>query len=881
MFGANDDPNSATDELTRILNKLEKKRISESLASLNFIQRNDKFVESLPKPELLKTRSLSQIKPTSFEKLPDFLFEKDFRDDYFSTALKSQSTRSLHSKSAHHKALGAKLSTNPRHSQKGILEVVDSDDISISSLAYGRLRRSSVVSSMENLTQFRRKSIFSNASKKKGTEIKPNYYQPPTNRRNTLNKQLSLSIKSPKSLLKGTTLSPIIGTPNRSDQDEANNAGEEGDENGTSASVQNSKENMNAVQRLMAFKSRNSKVHPALVSVDEKNLTSYKKSSMKSTITSTISKTLAKGTKNVDGSNKNVTTKSTVLSKKAGNTKKTDRKPISSRNTKATKADKNDSPKKEQDFSEIRGTHGLFSQESLEREDPLKGLYKGIGMGLGVGKKSGKAGIKGRSGVASKKTTPVTARKNISTNSNKQRETSQTRIRDSSLNRKPPIPPQDKGMKKKTGPSSSINQKGSKNHDDKDSSAKQDDLRKMPSRTKLGSALSMKGSNSTLNNSGKKLEKKSSFRNPPGGNNNNSSNSNTNNNTNENSNNKATNDPSNKSETGTIKESRESVESDNEKLIPLTKSNIVSMTTAAITAQPVQISTTLANQMSQPRLGGGNLAASTTNADGTENTATSTTDIPKSDVPASLILEKSQKTLENIQKTVEEATNDIQKTINANLTDLKSMENNFSTSKDSKFEKSKSRDKLLMDMAKDKSNMGGDGSTAKNDDKNKSEMSSMRSSRETLRSLTKSAHIINKFRPSNNNNNNNNSNNNNNNNDSQRASTMNLENDNNNTISAMDNNLLKQNEKDMLMKKGGSGLIGEMNSDKEQMKKLKHDKNDNKLLVEKMSERAISVPPDVELESGNILNNNNNNFNRIEQAADSTGTSTRNMEQNR
>lgn len=44
--------------------------------------------------------------------------------------------------------------------------------------------------------------------------------------------------------------------------------------------------------------------------------------------------------------------------------------------------------------------------------------------------------------------------------------------------------------------------------------------------------------------------------------------------------------------------------------------------------------------------------------------------------PASII-EKSQKTLETIQKTVTEATDEIQKTIEENLTDLKSLENDI------------------------------------------------------------------------------------------------------------------------------------------------------------------------------------------------------------
>ncbi|EDW72048.2 uncharacterized protein Dwil_GK10738 [Drosophila willistoni] len=50
---------------------------------------------------------------------------------------------------------------------------------------------------------------------------------------------------------------------------------------------------------------------------------------------------------------------------------------------------------------------------------------------------------------------------------------------------------------------------------------------------------------------------------------------------------------------------------------------------------------------------------------------------PKSHDAAAAILEKSQKTLETIQKTVTEATDEIHKTINENLTDLKTLENDI------------------------------------------------------------------------------------------------------------------------------------------------------------------------------------------------------------
>ncbi|KAJ6647549.1 Protein stum [Pseudolycoriella hygida] len=102
-----------------------------------------------------------------------------------------------------------------------------------------------------------------------------------------------------------------------------------------------------------------------------------------------------------------------------------------------------------------------------------------------------------------------------------------------------------------------------------------------------------------------------------------------------------------------------------DKLVPLTKSNVVSMTTAAITAQPVQITTAVTNSVTS-------LDSIATN----QELGEAAKDNLMSANPASII-EKSQKTLETIQKTVTEATDEIQKTIEENLTDLKSLENDI------------------------------------------------------------------------------------------------------------------------------------------------------------------------------------------------------------
>lgn len=60
-----------------------------------------------------------------------------------------------------------------------------------------------------------------------------------------------------------------------------------------------------------------------------------------------------------------------------------------------------------------------------------------------------------------------------------------------------------------------------------------------------------------------------------------------------------------------------------------------------------------------------------------ESTNESTKDPTSMAADPASIIEKSQKTLETIQKTVTEATDEIQKTIEENLTDLKSLENDI------------------------------------------------------------------------------------------------------------------------------------------------------------------------------------------------------------
>lgn len=126
--------------------------------------------------------------------------------------------------------------------------------------------------------------------------------------------------------------------------------------------------------------------------------------------------------------------------------------------------------------------------------------------------------------------------------------------------------------------------------------------------------------------------------------------------------------------TGTNTNPTDSKGNSMEKLIPMTASNVVSMTTAAIAAQPVQITTAVTNSTgSLSKTNSSNQLIGATTGQNTADTSGNAAMLS----PASTILEKSQKTLENIQKTVTEATDEIQRTIDENLTDLKSLEHDM------------------------------------------------------------------------------------------------------------------------------------------------------------------------------------------------------------
>lgn len=108
-----------------------------------------------------------------------------------------------------------------------------------------------------------------------------------------------------------------------------------------------------------------------------------------------------------------------------------------------------------------------------------------------------------------------------------------------------------------------------------------------------------------------------------------------------------------------------------EKLVPMTATNVVSMTTAAIAAQPVQITTAVTNSTGSLSKANSSSQLLETMANGGASSLVANI---SDQTPTSTILEKSQKTLEIIQKTVTDATDEIHRTIDENLTDLKSME---------------------------------------------------------------------------------------------------------------------------------------------------------------------------------------------------------------
>lgn len=106
-----------------------------------------------------------------------------------------------------------------------------------------------------------------------------------------------------------------------------------------------------------------------------------------------------------------------------------------------------------------------------------------------------------------------------------------------------------------------------------------------------------------------------------------------------------------------------------EKLVPMTKPNVVSMTTAAITSQPLEITTAVANS---------NSGSSNTSETDLAAAKSKSTIQPLLQSPGHM-LEQSQKTLECIQQTMKDATGEITRAIEGNLSDLKALENDFRT----------------------------------------------------------------------------------------------------------------------------------------------------------------------------------------------------------
>jgi hypothetical protein len=266
-------------------------------------------------------------------------------------------------------------------------------------------------------------------------------------------------------------------------------------------------------------------------------------------------------------------------------------------------------------------------------------------------------------------------------------------------------------------------------------------------------------------------------------------------------------------------------ENSSEKLVALTKNNVVSMTTAAITSQPLQIQTTLTNHMpSTNHLDRGSLMDGS-NHDG-------------STMPASAILEKSQKTLENIQKAVNDATDEIQKTINENLSNLKSMEQNIQRG-------AVESNSMMNETLEAKKNVKTSPATprmtltarnSKLDLQSINENSELRSNKEkthskSIKSSDGSSLSTTNLKDAENNNNNAQNNNNNN--------SIKNNNNNNNFNNNNNNNLTNKN-------------TNENHSISNKTKMNNNYNNKDELLLEKMNERAISVPPEVENQSGNM-----------------------------
>lgn len=514
------------------------------------------------------------------------------------------STGDLHAKSVE----PTKPPLNPRSYQKGLLRVVSSANSSPSKIP----RRKSITSSLENVSSFSRRS-----------SISPNRRLSNLGLTNKKSKELSSIIdlgivaagatqlsRSGSRISKPTTLSPIIGTPNK-DSEQSAQEEDRSDHglNGNGSTLMSPTRipiRAGNSHNLLAHINSNLGTNISRANSRVNSRTSSREPSPKSMRKPPTSTNLTRtGSKqfNRTGSNRITTSnKASVGPKTNGLAVKKTTDKLRSSVKKTTSFSKEQVSKKE--------------PASTKKEPALRPSVSNLNK-------------------------PLTSVKREK--SNLKREPSNLHI--SSLKREPSnLKCEGSTLRRDIGPSH---------------------LKRQTSKLMLAtSVLSKNNSDSQL---AKRLEKKNSFKN-------------------EKQRSTSESDGPESKPTATAEETRTTAtntEPKDPKLIPMTAANVVSMTTAAIAAQPVQITTAVTNSHGATLLklnSSGQLVANSSVLHHIESTSIQS--------PAT-ILEKSQKTLENIQKTVTEATDEIQRTLDENLTDLRSLEN------DMKKEEAKGHSKVV------------------------------------------------------------------------------------------------------------------------------------------------------------------------------------------
>lgn len=499
-------------------------------------------ISYLPPRRSRSTTPSRGSRPRSFEMLP---FISQIPKSIARTSSMRHSSNDVRFASA-----GSKPPINPRSNQKGVLRVVSSAQSSPSRIP----RRTSIVSSMDGLN--RRESSVSPDNFKRALSMPrrgSRNLSPVTKEGNTK----SEFVKSPRRILKPTTLSPILGTPNK-----------DSDTNEGQAKVEDKVKSPSKIPLTVITVARlntkvNSKTNSRDPSPSKSRLSSKSNSRVNSRDPSPSKPKIEKITnvKKVEPK-KSRMTPITVSKSLTRTTSKKPAEPTKKDNT----LKRTTTIKKSVSSTAVDKTKssGLKKTSSFRNENP-EGAKKE---------------------AASTKKEPSTLKKEPS---NLKKEPSNLKKETSNLKKEPPIKRENSNLKKDSG-----------------------NLKRESSSQKI--PLSKRKSEENMM---KKLEKKNSFKNDK------------------------------------IEEDekpKEDPENEKfEKLVPMTKNNVVSMTTAAITAQPVQITTTLTNQIP--------LGKSQSSGHLLKGSGEKTEEEGRASVISDSILEKAQKVEDDAQKTVSDAKN--------------------------------------------------------------------------------------------------------------------------------------------------------------------------------------------------------------------------------